>query len=511
MKLRIFIFGLLLLPSLVSANIVINEIMYDLEGADTGREWIEIYNNSGDAVDLTNWKLYEAETNHKINLFKENGAFLLPAGGYAAITDDPNKFLNDWPNFNGIIFDSAFSLNNISETIVLRNSELIDVDNVIYSAERGANGDGNSLQRFSGDWVAVVPTPGVKNINTSQMPQPQQLSQNPSSPPETNQYSSIIGGSSSAYIAPEKLPHIKARAGEDKIVVVGANVEFRGLAFGLNDKPLDNARFLWTFGDGFTKEGQNITHFYQYPGEYIVVLNVSSGEYSASDNLLIKAIPNQISISEIKVINGPADGGASWFELENKSKEEIDISEMQIKSGNQFFILPESSRIRPNAYLVIPTSTKGFIFYAGKGSVELFYPGGFKADFFNYDGFPSGKESFNRGENNRSFIGQETPGAKNIQSALPPALPAQLVRNSVLNSAGSTGNNNNKNQISESFENLAASENKKSEEDAGQANVITTGSVPSSKSNFKIYLSAILGLVVFSVGAILFIRRNRSI
>ena len=55
--------------SLARAEVVINEIMYDLEGTDTGREWIEIYNNSNSSVDLSSYKLFEADTNHELTIF----------------------------------------------------------------------------------------------------------------------------------------------------------------------------------------------------------------------------------------------------------------------------------------------------------------------------------------------------------------------------------------------------------------------------------------------------------
>lgn len=164
MKKGFFILGLMLLPVMASANVVISEIMYDLTGADSGREWVEIFNSGAEFVDLTNWKLYEAETNHKINLFKKTDSFVLPANSYAVIADDPAKFLIDWPNFAGVVYDSTFSLSNIGETVVIRNAELVDINSIAYGSEWGANGDGNSLQYVNENWRALNPTPGAINF-----------------------------------------------------------------------------------------------------------------------------------------------------------------------------------------------------------------------------------------------------------------------------------------------------------------------------------------------------------
>ena len=44
-------------------QIKITEIMYDLEGTDTDREWIEVHNETGTEIDLTGWKFYDG-SNH---------------------------------------------------------------------------------------------------------------------------------------------------------------------------------------------------------------------------------------------------------------------------------------------------------------------------------------------------------------------------------------------------------------------------------------------------------------
>jgi len=140
--------------------IIINEIMYDLEGSDDGREWIEIFNTGTSEVDLTNWSFYEKETNHKLTLIR--GTATLSANGYAIIADNAEKFLEDHPNYSGTLFDSAFSLSNTREKIAIKNGDLI-IDEVTYESSWGANGDGNSLQKFDNQWLAAPPTPGRKN------------------------------------------------------------------------------------------------------------------------------------------------------------------------------------------------------------------------------------------------------------------------------------------------------------------------------------------------------------
>ncbi len=140
--------------------VIINEIMYDFEGSDSGKEWIEIFNSGDTSVDLTNWKFYENQSNHNLTIIQ--GSINLFAGGYAVIVNDPEKFLVDYPNYNGIIIKSSFSLSNTGETISIKNGDLV-IDEINYLSNWGAQGDGNSLQKINNNWEASLPTPGQAN------------------------------------------------------------------------------------------------------------------------------------------------------------------------------------------------------------------------------------------------------------------------------------------------------------------------------------------------------------
>lgn len=66
--------------------VVINEIMYHPPGdslADPGTEYVELYNTSGTAVDLSGWRL-----NRAIEYTFAPGTFI-PAYGYLVVTYNP--------------------------------------------------------------------------------------------------------------------------------------------------------------------------------------------------------------------------------------------------------------------------------------------------------------------------------------------------------------------------------------------------------------------------------------
>ncbi|MBU1557864.1 lamin tail domain-containing protein [Patescibacteria group bacterium] len=356
-----FVFSLgtivfLFFPLVLNAEIIITEIMYNPEGSDTGKEWLEIY-NKGEAVDLTGWKLFEAETNHKINPAEEGKNLNFPANSYAIIVDNFEKFKENYSSFSGLVFDSAYSLSNTGETLIIRDNDLNDIDSVNYSVDSGADGDGNSLQLINNSWVSANPTIGETN-NFSETQEP------PVSSSETSEVDNANNSTTDFPIEPQ----IFADAGKDRKIIVGADTMFNAKGFGIEREPLQNARYSWSFGDGGLKEGQNILYTYKYPSKYVVVLNVSSGEHTANDRIIVEALPADIIISEVNSEEG-------FIELYNRSKYELNLSWWRIRSEGQYFSLPKDTIILPdNKIRVSSQITK--LNYLNKNQIYLLYPNG---------------------------------------------------------------------------------------------------------------------------------------
>lgn len=157
---KFFLFAFFLLPIILSAEVLINEIMYDLPGADAGREWIEVFNSGIESIDLEGWNL-ETSANHR-PLVLISGSFVLPSGGYALVVQNFEEFSKDHPGFSGTVFRSAFSLKNNFGEVFLKSGDKI-IDSISYNSGLGAGGDGSSLQRFNSGWVSSPPTLGQPN------------------------------------------------------------------------------------------------------------------------------------------------------------------------------------------------------------------------------------------------------------------------------------------------------------------------------------------------------------
>ena len=361
---RIFIFAFFAItPFYAGASLEITEIMYDLSGTDTNREWIEIYNNGEEGVDVSTWKFFEENMNH--NLVASQGDTVLAKGGYAVIADKPEKFLIDWPDFAGIILDSSFSLKNTGETLTLKDADLNIIDSVSYTSDWGAEGDGNSLQKIGGEWKAAAPTPGTANEASSG-----NALENPPIEESASPIQEQDIGEQMIAATEEK---IYADAGADKLAVVGADTEFRGTALGFKKEPLSNARYLWSFGDMEYREGQNVTHFYKYPGEYIAVLEVSSGYKSASDKIVVKVVENKIKVLE-------AD--AKFVKIKNDSSFDINISGWFLRGSGNIFLFPKNSFIKSGATLAISSELTKVLVNETFRTIELLYPNGSLVDFY---------------------------------------------------------------------------------------------------------------------------------
>ena len=365
-----YLLVLLILPNALFAQIEISEIMYDVPnevGADKDREWIELYNSGSSDVDLTGWKFNDG-SNHLLNAPPKNGSrgsLTISAGEFIILSGKAETFIIDHPEYSGTVIDTVMSLNNTSETILLLDENGNTVDSFSYTKDLGADGDGNSLQRVSGEWVAGIPTLGEENTVSTAAPY---------FPDESGEKSQTVQTTSISSLFPTE-PQITVYAGESRVVIVGADTEFRGEALGLKGEPLAGARYQWNMGNGELKEGKAILHFYHYPGEYVVILTVSSGQYAASDRLIVTAVSAQVNISK---------ANADLIELTNESDVELNLSWWILKAGKKLFTIPKDTLILAGRTLVFSDEVTQLA-VVDPYDVELLYPNGVAAYHYGSD------------------------------------------------------------------------------------------------------------------------------
>jgi hypothetical protein len=369
----------------VAADVFFSEVMYDLEGSDDGREWIEIGNTGPAEVNVADLKFFENKTNHGIIFNK--GKTAIAAGEFAVIADDPVKFLKDWPNFSGNLFKSSFSLSNSGEELALKRLDSI-IDQFSYSSTLGANGDGKSLQLSGGSWKAAMPTPGFpaagSGTNSSPPADSNAVSQTTSDSNSTNQTQNAEVQNQNVPSQPAVLtgsvkpfePKIYAKIDTEKTLIAGVEGHFSAQSFDKEKRPVQAERYLWNFGDGTSREGQYIAHSFQYVGNYAVVLEVSLGGDSATDRLLVSVIPSAVVISRV---SAGLDGGS--IELLNGGSADVNLSGWILASGGRTFTFPRNTFIMAGTKLLLGKAVSSL--EASQSDSKLFYPNGVQAFAFN--------------------------------------------------------------------------------------------------------------------------------
>lgn len=348
-------------------SIVINEIMYNLkEGSDTGREWIEIYNAGSQGVDLSTYKLFEANTAHTLKVFQGNQ--IIPAGGYAILADSPDKFLADHAGFTGTIFDTTFSLSNDGESISIKDSMSVIVDSLTYTPNQGGNGDGSTLGKLENGFTSTQPTPGTSNTAFVAPPAPEintsgsQSSSSTSNASEetisalpVSNTSGISGAASSvsthsevgSLVSVKEVPIIKVDAGRNRLVSIHAPVLFSTRAVTKEGDTPSGVSYSWSFGDGFIGYGATVEHVFQFAGEYNVVLIARDKEGTKVTSR------TKVSVREPALGVSLSIDNNSFIAIENKSKEEINIGGWSFVCG-QTFVLPQDTIIAARSTIRIP-------------------------------------------------------------------------------------------------------------------------------------------------------------
>ncbi|MCK6692970.1 MAG: lamin tail domain-containing protein [Thermoanaerobaculia bacterium] len=163
-KLALSLIGALALTLAAQAQVVITEIMYNPpEGGTDTLEYIEIYNNSANTVDLENWSLFGVVFTFPAASLSPD-QYMLIAGNAAAIQNQFGKTAFQW---------TGGALSNGGETLLLLNAAGDTIDRVTFDdvlpwpTEANANGaslvlcDPDSDNTLPASWQAATTPTGI--------------------------------------------------------------------------------------------------------------------------------------------------------------------------------------------------------------------------------------------------------------------------------------------------------------------------------------------------------------
>lgn len=179
----------------------------------------------------------------------------------------------------------------------------------------------------------------------------------------TSEQTTSSENTSGDYIMPPP-PKVFADGGSDRTVVVGADTEFRARAYDEKKNIIDFSRFHWNFGDGTTADTSTVVHHFEYPGRYVVVLDMPEEKDAAVDQIIVTVERVELALSLME------DGGVA---IENRAGRTFDLSRWIIRSMGRTFTVPAHTFILTGSSLRFSPKTLGF---SSGADVELAYPNG---------------------------------------------------------------------------------------------------------------------------------------
>lgn len=396
-------------------SVVINEIAWMGTENSANDEWIELHNDTDQDIVLDGWMLKAADGTPDIALtgvITTHGFFLLERTDDSTVPDTEADQI-----YSG-------ALNNSGEVLELIDAEgnIVDTVNCASGWFSGDNTAKQTMERAASEWQTSADAGGTPRALNSggTAPEPEDTDEpappeaGSSSPPPSNQPPSAEAG-----------PDINALAGDELFFDAGSS----------QDPDSDPLSFFWNFGDGSSDTAEKTSHVFPYPGQFIVTLSVSDGEFTDLDMAAINIYDQSVTISEFLPSPEGSDDEEEWIEIYNQSNRIGNLSGWQIddqEGGSRPFTFPANSFIAPHQFLVISRPVSKIALNNDADQVRLLYPDGSIAIQVGYEADQEGYTVAFDGQN-YVWTTMPTPGLANIISGTEPVeAPEPRANNPIL-------------------------------------------------------------------------------
>lgn len=345
MKYVVLVIAIWSIPMIVCASVRITEVAWMGTTESAYGEWIELYNDSDEDVDLKGWR------------FETGGATLftlsknIPGGEYflvERVTASQNP-IPDVSDEEGSF--SGGGLSDKGEDLVLKDSEGSTIQSLLYAGGWPA-GDAktkDTMQWNGSAWITAIATPksSTSGESTNDNSKDQEDSDTASTP-------LVKGIAVIPKVSPNK-PHIDFIF--PKIVYRGVSYQFIADPILEYDYHIQHGFFLWNMGDGTIVKQYDLSapfYTYSYSGTYTVSFAYYEHDWNRLPVLLSSKV---VQVLDASVNIAIVDGGA--LRITNTSNKIVDISDWRI-IGTQSYTIPPMTSIAPKAIITIPTRVLGF-------------------------------------------------------------------------------------------------------------------------------------------------------
>lgn len=110
-----------------SISMIINELKYESDTLINAGDWIELYNNSENIVDISKWTVHDSQ-----DFFQFPANEILLPNEYLVVSSDVSSFERHYGENEGAIGNLGFGLSSNEEEIILKNSNGLTMDSVFY-------------------------------------------------------------------------------------------------------------------------------------------------------------------------------------------------------------------------------------------------------------------------------------------------------------------------------------------------------------------------------------------
>ena len=347
----------LIVPGVVCAQVIINEVAWMGTATSDDDEWIELRNTSASNVNLNGWTLTATDGVPSIGL---NGS--LSGGGFFLLerTDDTT--------LPTVLADQIYvgALENAGELLILKNAGGEAVSTVDGSGGWPAGDkDSNQTMQWNGStWTSGIATPKLKTVGSSE------LVVTPTA--ITTASNSMVNDFTPSQVVGETRVRPFASLSVRGATSVRENVpEYYYVEI---ENKLGNPDIIWSFGDGQTVMGAGIWHTFLRQGQYIVAVRAPSLGPQAIAKQSINVYRPTIKIENAE----PGWGGA--VSITNHGKSEIDLGGYSVRLNGSSFTFPTDTYILPGATTDFSASVTKISFT--EGQIELLAPDGKIIDIF---------------------------------------------------------------------------------------------------------------------------------
>lgn len=323
------------LPAIAWAEVHITEIAWMGTAESQYSEWLELYNDGENAVNLAGWKLHEGDGEVLVFTFTKS----IPAGEYLLLERTTASAPDAVPDVDDEA--GAFGgggLANTGEDLVLTDAAGTTIASLSYSGGWPA-GDATTkrtMQWNGSKWITATATP---KAGTS---------------------SSGGGGGEEEdpedALEAEPIPAVSPN--KPQIEFTLPQTVYRGVPYEFSARPvleygyrIDEGVLYWNMGDGTVITQTRvapITHTYQYPGTYTISFSYrdpNNRHPTLKDSKKVRVASPTIAI---EIVEGKA------LEIKNTSTTPLDLSGWRVLASNHAVAIPDMTVIAEKSTAVIP-------------------------------------------------------------------------------------------------------------------------------------------------------------